>query len=343
MAGAGGREDDRLISYRESLLEHPWAHDFFQAMRRIEGLHPQFPRLGESRRPAEEAVRLGQLPDLAFAPSTLTRAELGPDGRLRLSVSFLGLWGPQGPLPTHLTELARERQLNYGDRTLVRFADVFHHRALLLFYRAWRQAQPTATRDRREGDRFGSYVGALFGEGSPAWQRRTAVPDEGKRFFAGHLHRSARNADGLVDILTMYFDVPASVEQFAFRWMTLPPEQRVGLGGGGDGGALGRGAIAGFRVPDAQHHVVVHLGPMPLATYERLLPPGDWHEELRDWVREYVGEEFDVSALLSVRPDEVPAMRLGTAGRLGWTSWLGRWRSEEAAKGARLALSQAAA
>lgn len=342
MASTGGREDDRLTSYRQALLAQPWAHDFYLVMRRVEGLYPALPRLGEARRPADEMVRLGQQPDLSFAPATISHAEVGADGRLRLLVRFLGLWGPQGPMPIHLTEVARERQRSYNDLSLVRFADVFHHRALLLFYRAWRQAQPTASRDRPATDRFRTYTGALFGQGSPAWFGRSAVADDSKRFFAGHLHRSARNADGLADILTMYFRVPVQIEAFAPRWMPLPPSQRFALGQGDEAGALGRGVVAGARVLDAQHHFCVHLGPMSIADYERCLPVGGWYAKLRDWVREYAGEEFDVSAIPSVEPHEVPSVVLGKAGRLGWTSWLGHWPGKGAAKGAKLALSQAA-
>ena len=342
MAGKGGHENDRVTAYRQALMERPWAHDFYQVMRRIEGLHPGLPRLGEARRPADEAVRLGEQPDLAFAPATISHAEVGRDGRLRLLVRFLGLWGPQGPLPMHLTELARERQRSYGDVTLVRFADVFHHRVLLLFFRAWRQAQPTASRDRPAADRYRTYVGALFGQGSPAWFARAAINDDSKRFFVGHLHRGARNADGLADILTSYFRVPVRVQAFAPRWMHLPPSQRFALGRGGAATTLGQGVVVGARVLDAQHHFCLHLGPMPLAEYERFLPRGGWHDKLRDWVREYVGEEFDVSAIAAVTPGDVPGVALGKAGRLGWTSWLGRWRSKDAAAGARLALSQAA-
>ena len=43
---------------------------------------------------------------------------------------FLGLLGPQGALPLHLTNYAHYRQQHTNDTTLVRFLDVFHHRVL---------------------------------------------------------------------------------------------------------------------------------------------------------------------------------------------------------------------
>jgi predicted component of type VI protein secretion system len=65
----------------------------------------------------------------------------------------------------HLTAYARERSLNQGDETFARFADMFHHRLLLLFYRAWAQAQPTVSLDRPAEDRFADYVGSFLGVG----------------------------------------------------------------------------------------------------------------------------------------------------------------------------------
>lgn len=341
MAGENGLAQRRLSLY-QALARAPWAHDFYQVLRRVEALHPELPRLGEAGRPADEPVRLGQQADLAFAPTNLSEVRLGRSGRPRLGVRFLGLWGPQGPLPTHLTEFARERQLNHGDPTLVRFADVFHHRLLMLFYRAWRQAQPAASRDHPARDRFGVYVGALFGQGAPAWFARTEIADESKRHFAAHLARSVRNPEGLEDILASYFGVPVRVECFALRWMELPASQRSMLGARDGAATLGAGAVLGRRVLDAQHHFAVHLGPMALADYERLLPGGGWHRRLIEWVREYASEEYGVHATASVNAREVPRAVLGGGVRLGWTTWLGHWRGDAAAPGVRLALSRPA-
>ena len=50
-------------------------------------------------------------------------------------VLSLGLFGPNGPLPLHITEYVRDRIRNQNDPTLVAFADIFHHRILSLFVR----------------------------------------------------------------------------------------------------------------------------------------------------------------------------------------------------------------
>ena len=81
----------------------------------------------------DDPVRFGQLPSLAFAPSTIAQFVPASDGRPpRLLELFFGLLGPNGPLPLHLTDYARERMTRWHDPTLVRFLDVFHHRMLSL-------------------------------------------------------------------------------------------------------------------------------------------------------------------------------------------------------------------
>jgi len=75
--------------------------DFFEALRLIECLHPQKPRLGTSVKASDDPIRLSQLPELEFPPSTLSgyvKADAHND-RPRLMVNFMGLFGPNGPLP----------------------------------------------------------------------------------------------------------------------------------------------------------------------------------------------------------------------------------------------------
>jgi type VI secretion system protein ImpH len=43
-----------------------------------------------------------------------------------------------------------------------------------------------------------------------------------------------------------------------------------------------------------------------------------------DWVRLYQGHELDWDLRLRLARAEVPRLTLGTQGRLGWTTWLGR-------------------
>ena len=317
------------------LGERPWAFDFFQALRRVEALHPGKPRLGRGRRPVDEPVRLAQEPSLAFPISTLAAFEPAAKERPpRLQVRFFGLLGPNGPLPLHLTEFARQRILHYRDRTFARFLDIFHHRFLLLFYRAWAQAQPTVNFDRPREDRFKTYLGALVGLGSTGARDRDPVVDFVKLHFAGLLARQVRNADGLTQILSAYFRVPVRVEPFVGHWMPLPESERTRLGG--RWARLGRDAIVGSSVWDRQHKIRLHVGPLSRAEYEDFLPGRAAAERLVSWLRFYFTFEFAWDVRLIMAREEVPPLHLATdpprSARLGWTSWLGN-RSEAADAG----------
>ena len=165
----------RVLELYDALRAAPYSFDFFQALRRIDAINSERPRLGEATRLADEPVRVGQLPSLIFAPSTLADFQPASEGRAaRLSTYFFGLFGPSGALPLHLTEYARDRVRNADDLTFVRFVDLFHHRMLSLYYRAWAQAQPTVGFDRPSADRFSAFIASLFGLGMSTLRDRDA-------------------------------------------------------------------------------------------------------------------------------------------------------------------------
>ena len=92
MAGEIGFQSHRL-TWLEGLAQRPWENDFYQVLRRVEAWHPHLPRLGEARKPADEPIRLGQEPELTFAPANVWRVSAREDGRVRIGVRFLGQIG----------------------------------------------------------------------------------------------------------------------------------------------------------------------------------------------------------------------------------------------------------
>jgi type VI secretion system protein ImpH len=296
--------------------------DFYQVLRLLEAAHPEQPRIGASLRPRDDVVRFGQEPSLSFQPAALagfTRA--GGEARARLAVNFFGLLGANGPLPTHLTEYTRDRLRNGGDGTMLAFLDVFHHRLLSLFYRARASAEPAISLDRPEADRFGDFVGSLFGIGAPAMRGRDDIGDFAKLHFAGLLANKSRPASGLVAILSGYFGLPVRIEQFAGHWMRLPPDVQTRVGRQEAGNRLGISSVLGKSVWDVQHRFRIVIGPMGYGDYQRLLPGGDSMRRLAAWVRTYAGLALDWDVRLVLRKEETPPLRLGAGVRLGWSTW----------------------
>jgi type VI secretion system protein ImpH len=266
---------------------------------------------------------------MGFAPSTVSSCSWSEESeRIRLGVAFLGLFGPNGPLPLHLTDYALERERRHRDPTFLRFADVFHHRFLCLFYRGWANAQPTVSFDRPGEDRFGGYLASLCGLGLPSLRHRDEMSDRAKLHFTGRLQCIARNPEGLEQIVSSYFRVEAAIGEFIGEWLEISPRDRCMLGRTPATGSLGVNAIVGAYAFECQHRFRLHIGPVGLADFEKFLPGGGSLPALVAVVRNYVGDELAWDLQLILRREEVPELRLGEAARLGWTSWLGTRESE---------------
>jgi len=323
--------DAALAALFRALGEAPREQDFFAVLRHVEALRPELPRIGTALRPAQEVLRLGQDPELAFAPAALESFSIGARPAPRLGVRFFGLLGPQGPMPLHFTEYVRERLRFRGDATLARFLDIFHHRLLALFYRAWAQAQPTVHHDRPGDDRFGAWLGAAFGA-QDAGPAPRALPERARLFQAGLLGSRSRHAEGLVKVLRQYFDVPVRIEQHVAQWLVLHDDDRSRLGFSRsrperrDAAApqLGVSATSGSKCRDRQYKFRVALGPLTLARYDDFLPGGRAWSRLREWVQHYAGLDLRWDVELTLAADQVPEPRLGRAVRLGVSTWIGR-------------------
>lgn len=319
-----------LQTWLAKVAAEPWAHDFFALLRRIEVLQPEAPRLGQASRPGQEALRLGQEPELDFAPAALARLDLA-GARPRLGVRFFGLLGPQGPMPLVFTEYVRDRARNHADPTLARFLDVFHHRLLTLFYRAWAHTQPVVQQDRPGDDRYAAWLGAAIGL-DRATRGRDSLPDNAKLHQAGLLGARSRHPEGLRKLLSHHFGVPVAVQQHVGHWLMLPGEERSHLGtafGRSRAMRLGRTTTIGHKVWDRQYSFRIVLGPLSLAQYLGFLPGKPGWQQLQDAVVLYAGMDKRWDVELCLAGTEVPPPRLGRREppfRLGLTSWAGSAR-----------------
>ena len=304
------RPDSRALGLLAALKQAPGRFDFYQALRRLECAYRDRPRLGEARHPQEEPVRLSQEASLAFAPTPISAFEWEGEETPRLVTRFFGLFGPHGPLPLHLTEYVRDRVRNAHDKTLQRFADVFHHRMLALYYRAFANAEPTLEHDRPASDRFVGYLGALIGRSSP---------ERVQLFYAGRLAAQPKNAEGLAAVIGDFFRVPCSIEEFVGEWIEVPETSRWRLGGS----ALGAGTTLGARAWLCQGKFRVVIGPISQERFDELLPGTPTFEKLESLVKNYAGDELAWDVRLIVDETRQP-WSLGKRSRLGWTTSLGK-------------------
>ncbi len=328
------------LSHIEALKDAPERHHIFHALRIIEAAHPDAPRIGMSRRPREEVLRFGQEAELNFPPSTLASytppktTSMGNTRPGKLTNRFFGLFGPNGPLPLHMTEYARSRMRHFRDPTFVAFADMLVHRLTTLFYRAWRSGQPAPSFDRgleskskaSGGDGVERKVASIGGYHAGALRKRDAMPDVSKRHFAGLLAQGPKNAEGLRAILQSFFGTNVEVQEFVGTWLELEPGDRWQMG---TPAQLGRTASIGERVWTRSAKFRLKVGPLPYEDYARLLPGSASLERMRAIVRNYTGDALEWDVNLILRAEDVPEPILGETVRLGQTSWMGTRQSKE--------------
>lgn len=326
----GGNPDaERIFQPLRELLERdPYSVRFFQAVRLLERIYPDRRPVGLFVSPNSEVVRFSSAPTFAFPASEIQDFQRGKDGQLKLSVNFMGLSAAVGALPhvytDFLLERARAKDHGPGD-----FFDLFNHRIISLFYRAWQKYRFYVAYERTGAgdDVVSRRLLDLIGLGTKGLGRRMQIADEACLYYTGLLSERRPTALGLEQLLADYFGVCVQVQQFTGRWNRLPPGNQTFLR---DSGAfceqLGMGTIVGDEVWDQHGTVTIRLGPMKFERYVQFLPGGDAHRELRAWLRFYANREFDFIVQLVLEREETPRMELGVPGpgasRLGLVSWI---------------------
>ena len=342
------------------LLSEGYRFNFFQAVRLLELWEADRAPVGHDAAPEQEVVRFGSHASVAFPASqiddiTPARDETHP---ARMTVNFFGLTGPVSALPQHYTEIVLDR-LARKDRVLLEFLDLFNHRLLSLFYRAWEkyqfwivgeralhqdrrvaQAGPEELRSfvvdqRPQLDPLGQILLSLTGLGSPATryvlpqrdrlESRTEIADQTWRFYAGLLSHRHRPAINLEAVLADHFSWPVRVQPLCGRCLQLEPADRTRLTLGGNT-RLGVETVAGQKVWEVQGKFRLQIGPLNYAQFCSLLPIGSAHRPFAQLTRFYAGFQLDFDLELQLRTGEIPALRCGDNSgigpRLGWNTWL---------------------
>ncbi|WP_237386322.1 type VI secretion system baseplate subunit TssG [Xenorhabdus sp. Sc-CR9] len=312
-------------NFWQQLTQTPWKFDLFQTIRRIDAQYGEYYKLGTAPLPKYEPLRLGQKASMVFAPSTISEVQQQKNSNLyEILIYSFGLFGPNGPLPLHLTEYAHSREYNFHDTTLAAFTNLFHHRLILLFYRAWANAQPTTSLDRPDHQQFCHYLASLIGMGLPAQQNLNTISSHGLYALAGNLARQTHNAEGLEKILRFYFRVPIKIIQNIPQWLQIEAQDQTQLAAGRHMPRLGQSTFLGIAFYDMQYKFRIEIGPLTQTEYDLFLPGQPKSQQLRDWVHQYLGIQYAWDIQLILDKTAIKEMHLSGKIKLGLNSWLGK-------------------
>jgi type VI secretion system protein ImpH len=207
--------------------------------------------------------------------------------------------------------------------------DIFTHRIISLFFRAWEKYRfpvdyERSQKEKQRTDDFTRFLFDFVGLGTRGLRGRLDLPDESLLPYSGLISNRPHSAVALRSMLSDYFSVPVKIEQFFGQWIDLDEDYILQLGTSDF--KLGMNTVLGTRIWDDQSKFRVRVGPMTFEKFKAFLPNGSAHQEAFSMIRFFVGLEFDFDLQLVLMAKQVPSCILTTRAKrrpqLGWTTWL---------------------
>lgn len=293
------------LAVAEQLSRQPQRFEFFQAVRLLEWLLAAGPqarwnglppgasalrfRADVSRAlPASDVVAVDDLAR-AMAASGRAGAELGRPHPATMTVSFLGLAAPGGPLPDPYVDMVLREIRDWPlHRTAAQRADVqplegpplrdflgiFDHRLIGLLYRAHHRRRVALAVDPPEHSHLARQLGRLLGS---AAEPRPGTPLTRPAMllrYAGLLGPQGRSMAALEALLADALGHPVRGHQWVGRWVALQPGQRSRIGASArraENNVLGRNVVLGRRAWDPAGRLDLSIGPLTAERLEQIV------------------------------------------------------------------------
>ncbi|WP_442678499.1 type VI secretion system baseplate subunit TssG [Sphingomonas sp. ASY06-1R] len=295
--------------------------EFFQTVRLI--LAATGRGVGDDTRADAEPVRFRVMDGMRHPDTEIVALDRpAEDGPVEMTVAPMGLTGPMGVMPDHYSDLV-VGQRRARDEALARFLDLFNHRAISLFYRAWAKYRLPVQFEEDGGaftDPFSQALAALAGIA------RLDAPDT--LAAAGSLARRVRSPGALRRIVAAMFTMPVEVIELQSRWIRIDRAEQTRLGSAyqprGNYAGLGLNAVLGETVPDVTGRFRIRIGPLDWPSFQAFFEADGLHKRLTEAVRFAIGGTVDFDIQLVLQADEVPQVQLAesSAPMLSRTGWL---------------------
>lgn len=310
------------------LIDSPSEYDFYQAVYTIErqlsvGKNQQR-KVGYDSIPKNELIRFKSDQHLGFpgAPisQVVSRVSDRSETLLDLHVSFMGVTGTSGALPQHYTELVLER-LKYKDTGMRDFFDLFNHRLLSLYYRAWEKYRFPIAFEKNGPHNPDSFTTVL--------NELTGSKNSLGKYYAGIFNRKIRNVAGLKQILNHFTGCEIEIEEFQGRWQALAESEQTKLGQRsqpeGQFACLGVDASIGQKIWDISSSIKIIIKPDADSKISDYLKGGRIHHGINQLLSEYLNKSIQYKLQMKVKVGQMPiaclskeSEPLGMGGALGY-------------------------
>lgn len=302
----------------DELLEKSHEFSFVQVMRLARRyLDPN----GEAGIPGvswQERVRIRPELSLAFPASDVSKVERDGDD-LKVTATFLGLYGPSSPLPTFYTEDLMDEASS--DESVFRdFLDIIHQRLYHLYFECWSKYRLLIRIIEEDNHIDRERLLCLIGLGER--ELADSVPEAFSLLrYTGILTQYPRSATGLATMLRDMLGMKdLRIMQNVKRMVPIPADQRMRLGVGNC--RLGIDTVLGSQIADRMGKFRMRIGPLTWRECNDLLPGTPRHDRLTRYTRFYLTDPLEVDVELVLAAGEAKPIRLGDPdARVGLNTW----------------------
>ena len=303
------------VDINKQLFEKSSQFSFIQAIRLLE--------LGSKNKKDDLKTKIRVHPRLSldFPNSDIVDIKQ-EDDIVKLTVTFMGLYGESSPLPTFYTESLLDEELE--DESVMRdFIDIFNIPIYQAYFEVWLK--------NRLGVRLNEFNDSKVLEllhvfsGMPKEHLRQKHQDSYSLLkYAGLNMQYPRSAEALrilvSDIIEWgYIEIIQCVEQMA----PIPKSQYCSLGN--INSRLDDDLHLGDKIKDRMGKFRISITNLDMENFVSLLPDGEKYKSLVKAVDLYLTEPLDWDIQLTLREDITQSISLGGAkdSKLGLNTWLG--------------------
>lgn len=266
-------------------------------------------------------LRFGQMVKLSSQERQINHIEHHED-RARVKLQGFGMLGSNGILPIHISEAIYEKILHDKNTAFIDFLDIFHHRLVGLFYKAWLTSEPAVMLESPDGQRFNEVLSAFAGIGALECSELEQEFQYNQYYYTCLLLNQNMPVENLQEILSCYFNFPIRIQQNLGQWKQAS-EFATTLSSNASY-KLGEGILIGTQYFDKTQKFRVIIGPVDVRTYQRLLPNGDLAKLLHRWIVRYTKLHYQFDIEVIVDKNDIAESIMNATHALGHTSWLGR-------------------
>ncbi|KPZ55510.1 hypothetical protein AN391_02557 [Pseudoalteromonas sp. P1-13-1a] len=274
--------------------------DFYKAVFIIENQLKKrgldYRHVGYDSNPKQELIKFTATQKFGYPGNSITKLEEAgfEDGlhKVNIQVSFMGLTGCSGALPQFYSELVMQR-LRYKDTTMRDFYDMFNHRLISLYYRAWKKYKPSLNHinNDKKKDPYTQMLGLLSGG-----------YNEHQLHFSGLYSRKIRNAFDLQSVLGSYLGCEVKINQMVGQWYELKLQEQTALASQvmyeGQHARLGVDSVIGKQVWDVSSSIEVHIKPNKPCKVKQLLPRGELFQLAKKITKDYIGNSIQFRLII---------------------------------------------